>query len=138
MLGRRRCIEIRPDGRPCGSGPMRGSDYCFWHNPDTTDQATEARRLGGLRRRREKAVAGAYEFEGLASVTSIRRVVEIVTIDALGLETSVARGRLLISAAQAATKLLEVGVLEARVATLETAQREARHDETDAFGDEAA
>jgi hypothetical protein len=140
MLGRRRCVELRADGLPCGSPPMRDSRYCFWHNPDTTEQATEARQLGVLRRRRERAVAGAFEFEGLGSIDSIRRVVEIATIDALGLENSIARGRLLISAALAAIKLLEVGEMEARLTALEATQRsrEGRLDEHDAFSEDAA
>ena len=50
----------------------------------------EARRLGGLRRRREHAVAGAYELEGLDDVTQLRRVLTIATLDLLGLDTSAA------------------------------------------------
>jgi hypothetical protein len=52
-------------------------------------------------------------------VVAIRRIVEIVTLDALGMDNSVARGRLLLAAAQTATKLLETGELEERVAELE-------------------
>jgi hypothetical protein len=37
----------------------------------------EARRLGGLRRRKERTVAGAYEFQGLATVADIRRLLEM-------------------------------------------------------------
>ena len=99
---------------------MRDSDFCFWHSPDHTEEAAEARRLGGLRRRRERAVAGAYEVDSLDSVAAIRRVIEIVTLDGLGMEsTSVARGRLLIAAMQTATKLLETGELEERVERIE-------------------
>jgi len=99
---------------------MHDGDHCFWHSPDHTEEAAEARRLGGLRRRRERAVAGAYDVGVLDTVAAIRRVIEIVTIDALGMEsTSVARGRLLIAATQAATKLLEVGELEERLAAVE-------------------
>ncbi len=65
----------------------------MWHSPDREDEAAEARRLGGLRRRREKIVAGAYDFEGLDSVQSIRRLVEIAAIDLLGLEISIVRSR---------------------------------------------
>jgi hypothetical protein len=72
---------------------MRDSLRCFWHAPDREEDATEARRLGGLRRRRERTVSGAYDFAGLGSVESIRRILEIATLDALGLENSVARTR---------------------------------------------
>ena len=116
---------------------MRGSEYCFWHNPDTEEQAAEARRLGGFRRRREKALAGAYDFEGLGTVESIRRLLEIAVTDSLGLENSIARARVLISAGLAGIKLLEVVELEARLAALEAA-RSTPQDDADPFEDTAA
>ena len=64
-------------------------------------------------------VRGAYEFNGLESVADIRRLLEIAALDVLGLENSIARARTLAYLAVAATKLLEVGELEARVAQLE-------------------
>jgi hypothetical protein len=73
----------------------------------------------------------------MGSVEDIRRILEIATIDVLGLENSIARARVLISAAQAATKLLETGELEARIATLEAAIGVGR-DPVDLFDDEAA
>jgi hypothetical protein len=99
------------DGRRCRAQPVGKGKFCFWHSPDAAAEAAEARRLGGLRRRREKTVAGAYDVAGLASIEAIRRVLEIATLDALGLENSIARTRVLIAAAGAATKLLEVETL---------------------------
>lgn len=49
-----------PDGRSCRSAPLREEEYCLFHSPDHEEEATEARRLGGLRRRKEKTLAGAY------------------------------------------------------------------------------
>lgn len=132
------CAGERPDGRRCRSWPIRGEPYCLWHSPDREEEATEARRLGGLRRRREKAVSGAFDFDGLDSVQSIRRLVEIAAIDTLGLENSIVRSRTLISAAMAAAKLLETGELEARIATLEAAIGVGRDPAADAFADDAA
>lgn len=99
---------------------MRGDAYCFWHSPDHVQEAENARRLGGLRRRREKTIASVYELEGLGSVDGIRRVLDIVVADALGLDNSVARSRVLIAAVMAATRLLEVEQLDARQAFLAT------------------
>jgi hypothetical protein len=115
------CQGRRPDGQRCRSWPIRGEPYCLWHSPEREEEAADARRLGGLRRRREKAVSGAYDFVGLDSIPSIRRILEIATIDALGLDNSIARSRTLISAAVAAAKLLETGELEERLARLEAA-----------------
>jgi hypothetical protein len=118
----RRCQFTRPDGRACGATPLREGAYCFWHAPETADEAAEARRLGGLRRRREKAVAGAYALAGLGDVESIRRILEIAVVDALGLDSSIGRVRILVACALAALRLLEAGELEARLAALEAAQ----------------
>lgn len=106
--GVRSCTHEGRDGRPCSATPQRGKPLCFWHDPSTAEEAAEARRLGGLRRRREKTVAAAFEFEGLASPEAIRRVLETAAIDALGLDNSVARVRVLIAVSATAAKLVEL------------------------------
>ena len=55
-------------------------------------------------------------------VAGIRRLLDIVVTDGLSLENGIARLRALISTAVAATNLLKVGDLEARVEALEHAQ----------------
>lgn len=77
------------------------------HSPEYAQEMADARRLGGLRRRREVAVSGAY-----------KRIVEIGVLDTLGLENSIARSRTL---AYLAMAILEVGELEQRIAVLEGA-----------------
>ena len=47
------------------------------HSPENAEEVAEARRLGGLRRRREVAVSGAYEFDGLETVAGLRRLLVI-------------------------------------------------------------
>jgi hypothetical protein len=121
MVVTRTCNARNEAGDPCRAAPLVDSEFCFVHSPEHAAEMQEARRLGGLRRRREKTLAGAYDVEGVESVAQIRRVIDIVIFDALGLENSVARGRLLIAATQAATKLLEVGELEQRLEAVESA-----------------
>jgi hypothetical protein len=128
---RRRCADTLANGRPCQAPPGRDSTFCFWHDPGKTEDLAEAQRLGGIRRKRERTIAAAYEVVGLGTVEAIRRILEIATLDALGLDNSIARGRLLIGAASAAMKLLEVGELEARLAVLEVALGAAREHSTD-------
>lgn len=115
-----RCGFIK-DGVACRATPLRDQPFCFWHSPDHTVEAAEARRLGGLRRKRERTVAGAYELAALDSVIAIRRLIEIATLDVLGLENSLARARTLASLALVALRLLEAGELESRLETLEGA-----------------
>jgi hypothetical protein len=118
-----KCDGINKRGGPCAAPVMDDARWCFFHSPETRTEAAEARRLGGLRRRREGAVAGAYDFEGIATVGQIRRVLEIAISDALGLENSISRSRTLGSLAMTALKALEVGDLEARLEALEAAVR---------------
>jgi hypothetical protein len=108
--------------------------FCFWHSPGNEEEAAEARRLGGLRRRREKTVSGAYDFEGLGSVDAIRRLLEIAAIDALGLDNSIARARVLINVVTAGAKLLETGELQRRIELLEAAVGSRPTDPSDDLG----
>ena len=119
MVTPRACTGLTKSGERCGAPPMHEEGFCFWHSPLHAEEAAAARKLGGQRRRRESTLAGAYEIGPLDTVDGIRRVLEIVTFDGLGMEISIARGRLLVSTMQAATKLLETGELEQRVAELE-------------------
>jgi hypothetical protein len=134
VLAVRRCSELAANGKPCRAKPQRDSPFCFWHDPGNEEEVAEARRLGGLRRRREKTVSGAYDFTGLGSVEEIRRLLDIAAVDTLGLENGIARSRVLIQVALAAAKLLETGELEARVALLEAAVGATRPDPTDTGG----
>jgi hypothetical protein len=119
----RRCAFVSSDGRPCGAAPLREGAYCFLHDPDRAEDAAEARRLGGLRRRREGTLGMIYDLTTLDSVDGIRRLLDIVVADGLGLENGIGRLRVLIAAATAALKILEVGDLEARIEALESLQR---------------
>ena len=55
-----------PGGLGCGATPMRDVTLCFFHAPGNEEEQADARRLGGLRRKREKTLAGAFDFEGLS------------------------------------------------------------------------
>lgn len=113
-----------PDGQLCRAGPQRERPFCFAHDPERAAEAADARRMGGLRRRKEGTIAVAFDLPGLDSVDGIRRVLDIVVADGLGLENGVARLRILIAAATAATGLLKVGELEDRMAVLEAALKQ--------------
>jgi hypothetical protein len=119
MLIRRRCIYAKADGQPCQMAPLRDRPYCFAHDPERAEEAADARRLGGLRRRKEGTIAVAYDLPGLDTVVGIRRLLDIVVTDGVGLDNGIPRLRVLISTAVAAMNLLKVGELEERLAVLE-------------------
>jgi hypothetical protein len=116
----RRCAAVRPDGRPCNAPPLRDNPHCFWHAPDTEEERADARRLGGLRRRRERTLVGAYALSGLGSIPDIRRVLDVALFDTAALDNSIARTRALVAIASTAAGLLAKGELEERLAAIES------------------
>jgi hypothetical protein len=76
MVARRSCTFLMPDGRTCRAGPQRDRPFCFAHDPERAADAADARRLGGLRRRKEGTIAVAYDLPGLDTVAGIRRLLD--------------------------------------------------------------
>ena len=99
--------------------PLKEGRFCWAHSPEHAAEAQEARKLGGLRKRKEATVSLAYDFEGLQTVTEIRRLLEIAATDTLSLDNSVSRNRMLVSVVVAALQALDKGELEQRIASLE-------------------
>ena len=118
-MSARACAYLKDSGEPCGAPPVEGSQFCFWHSPEHAEEATEARRLRGLRRPRESITAGAYGFADLESVEGIRRLLQVAAVDTLGLENCIARARTLAYLAVVVAKLLETGEVEERLEALE-------------------
>ena len=121
MVGGRTCKAFNDRGSPCKATPLRESDYCVFHDPEYSETVQEARRAGGLRRKREVTLATAYDFEGLTTVPEIRRLVEVAAYDALGLDSNISRVRALGYLAQVAATLLEKGEMEERLTAVEAA-----------------
>ena len=120
-MANRACKSSNSGGEPCQAPPLRDADFCRFHSPDHAKEVAEARRLGGLRRRRERTVSLAYDFDGIGTIEQLRRVVEIAILDTLGMENSVARSRTLAYLAQVGMKALEVAEFDERVRKLEDA-----------------
>jgi hypothetical protein len=139
-LVNRGCSFEMPDGLLCQAPAMRGKSVCYWHNPERAEDVADARRLGGLHRRKAASVATIYDFAGLRSIEGAQRLLETAALETFALENSVPRNRTLISAASGAAKLIEVGDHEERIRALEALrQTQLRSsEETDTFPDESA
>ena len=120
MVGRA-CTYQMPEGRACRATPLRDEPFCFWHSPDTTEDLTEARRMGGFHRRKKRTVATIYGFGGLRSIDDHQALLETVAVETLGLENSIARNRALTSIVATGARLIELGDLATRVAAIEAA-----------------
>ena len=121
MVSRTKCKGITKGGERCLAPVLTDREFCYFHDPEHEVEAAEARRLGGLRRKRESTLQGAYEITGVATLDDLVRLLEVVTFDALTLDNSIARGRLLLGVVQTGTKLIEVGEMEERMQAVEAA-----------------
>jgi hypothetical protein len=122
----RHCAAFTAGGQPCGAGPQRDRAFCFVHDPERAAEADEARRLGGLRRRRESTVAAAYDLSGLDTLDGMRRLLEIAVTDTLSLEVGEARIRVLLAAIAVARRIHSDADVERRLEVLEGVIRAGR------------
>lgn len=120
---KRPCAALTDAGRPCRAAAMRDGAHCFLHDPASAKAAAQARRAGGLHRRREATAATIYDLDDVATLRGLWRVIEIAVLEYLALENSLARNRGLVSAVVAGTRLLATADIEARVTALEAAAR---------------
>lgn len=124
----RRCAARARTGEPCRARPLHERESCFLHGPTRVEEAAEARKLGAHRRRREGTLSAEFELGAIDSLDDQWRLLEIIVADALSLDNGVARQRVLIAAITVAVKLREASEVEARIETLEAAQRGRRKD----------
>lgn len=128
MSGPRGCSALTKNGLACNAQALSTEPFCFVHSPEHVEAAAEARLLGGQRRRREGTLSTAFDLDPVDTVGGLRRYLEIAGHDALSLDNSVQRVRLLISVVQAGIRLLEVTELEPRIRDLEAALRASVHE----------
>jgi hypothetical protein len=109
------------------------------HDPANAEAAAEARKMGGLRKRREGTISGAYDWESARALDGVQRMIDIAVSDALSLDSVPTRCRLLLYAATVALRVIVVGDMETRLRALEAAvhgsqgQRDALADQADDF-----
>ena len=122
MTGRR-CAARNAEGEPCGARPLRDGWFCFVHDPAHATEAAEARKLGGLRRRREGTLSAAFDLGDLRTLEGQWRLLEVAVADIIALDNGIARDRLLVNAVAAAAKLRDATEVDARVTALEAVER---------------
>jgi len=118
-MSKRPCRFVKDDGEPCQAAAMPDGDLCFFHDPEHAKEAADARRLGGLHRKREKITSAVYDFEGLHTSDGILRLLEIAATDTLAMDNSIARNRTLTSIANVATRVVQGLEAEDRLQAIE-------------------
>jgi len=116
-----RCAAKAANGAPCQAWALHGHRHCFRHSPEHAEEAAEASRLGGLRKRKEATVATIYEFEGFDEPEDVLRLLQVAVTDTLSLENSTKRTRTLVYAASVAIRVWETIHFDRRLHQLELA-----------------
>ena len=111
------CKAISASGKPCRGRPLRGSDYCFTHDPANAKKRAQARRLGGQRSRIGHSAAQLPAQ--VRTLDQAREILEYTLAEIEPHENSIARARVLIALFDSFVKALEIGSLEERIAALE-------------------
>ena len=115
-----RCRAKNSRKERCGGYAVKGSRYCFTHDPTRGKQRAEARKLGGHNRQTAKT-AGDYPGD-VDSAGDVLRILNATLLDTWEQENSAQRSRTIGYLLGVALKALEVGELEHRLETLEQIQ----------------
>ncbi|MFC1950171.1 hypothetical protein ACFLWD_00710 [Chloroflexota bacterium] len=89
-----RCSYIKDNGETCGAYSLINSIYCFWHDPDLTARRNHARRTGGLNRHSDSEKKRKHLH--IKKEGDVQHILESLISDALRLENSIGRTRILI------------------------------------------
>ena len=100
---------------------MRGSDFCFAHDPASQTKRAEARRRGGAARHGRTFAPG--ERVTVRDVGDVMAVLEEAVNLAMGLEPSIAKARTLGYLSGVVFKGLELSAFEERLSALEARQK---------------
>ena len=77
------------------------------HHPDHGAEVAQARRLGGVHRRKEATLMEVYDLGDLGTIGGARRLLSIVALETLALPNSVPRNQTLVAVAKASVKVIE-------------------------------
>jgi hypothetical protein len=112
----RKCKFIKSDGQECRANPMKDSEFCFTHNPDTEEERMYAVSKGGSSPRKAREPLPELKIEDAKDVVRLLSTT-ITEVRAGSVELRVANcigylsGHLI--------KAFEVSTLEERIIRLE-------------------
>jgi hypothetical protein len=112
------CTATRKDGQPCQTPVVADSCWCFAHNPDLAAKRTAARRQGGRNKSRVNRVQRLVPASLKPTIGALFEALDEVHAGTLDPRSAGAMAAL----AGAIARLYSVGVLEERIAALESAE----------------
>lgn len=105
------------NGEKCRAYAIKGSEYCFFHDPDSAKKRAEARKKGGFNRRVLKN--NKHEYFPIRTVNDVNTILESAINEACSLESSQSQLRTVGYLCHIALKGQELGNLEERLNAIE-------------------
>jgi hypothetical protein len=118
----RQCKAKTAKGARCTMPVLKGSQYCFTHDPDHQAERAHARKLGGFNRRTAARVSSDEPIK-VECMADVLKLINAVIADTWQQDNGAAGSRALLACADVAIKALTMTDLEARIAALEKAQQ---------------
>lgn len=112
------CQAKTKRGKRCLSAALHGAEYCFAHDPQSTEVRSLARIKGGHNRRRPVRLSGDTPLT-IATMGDVLQLLNCVIRDSWALDNSALRSRVLLTACETAVKVLQQTDIEQRIEKLE-------------------
>jgi len=106
-------------GEPCRIPALKGSKFCFTHDPASGRKRAAARKLGGQNRRVSHHGDAAMIPGEVKTLEDANKILAYVLAEVIPMENSIARARLLLALYDSFLKSFEIGELENRIRALE-------------------
>jgi len=113
----KKCAGKNKDGSACRGYAGKASKFCFQHDPKQAKARSAARKAGG---RANKTPHSKAKAPGMVrDMPGVMELIDYVLAEALVLQNSLERGRLLVSIVGSYSSALQVGDMERRISDLE-------------------
>jgi hypothetical protein len=113
------CKAKTKSGTPCKMRTLKGSRYCFNHDPEAATARAQARKRGGEARHNAHAGDPSVVPEQIGNIQDARKILDYVKDELLTSDNTIARNRALLALFDSFVKSLEIGEIEERLAALE-------------------
>ena len=119
-MAKQKCRGKTRKGKPCPNAAGQ-SGYCFTHDPARGQERAEARKRGGFNRRAPHMGNAEALPKQVRTLGDVLAVLDYALVEAMPLENSVQRGRLIVTIAHAFMEAIKTGELESRLEAIEAA-----------------
>jgi len=116
-----KCKAMTKDGKYCQAQAIKGSQFCFIHDPAQGAARAQARKRGGERRRVPHAGKPETIPASVRTIDDVLKILDYALAEAMPLENSIQRGRLIVAIAGAFIEAIKTGELESRLMAIEAA-----------------